>query len=902
MTPSSHMDGIIARFLGPEAATGGPHALLGLAAGASTHFEILNARDRQLRRVDLHAEGATPAADEVRLALHAAAAQLLNPSVREHLRASGLAERRRAAMLGLERDVVMMLGMYGGWTRRSLPRLVALAHARGLRANDVAQAVRSIAQRRARPKPVVARSGAACVPVGGASPQVVARHQRAGLIIGIVAICSILAAGVVIRVALEPGSRRGDEVAAMPVPRDRTPSTIVLAPEKVADEQVRPSAQAPPEAERTEVLPLLERAISLTSADPRQAEQLGVEAVRGLSRHWLEFDAAQRARSQDAVLELMYRLGGSSMSTRPMLEAVGAGAELLRPERAMTGGDDVARAAWSIGMLTRLRRESDISAQAQMLIDRWLGSALVGVRPAQASFAEGAIAALQAMAPALAGHDPGDPGAWRAWARGVVVLTESDAGRRAILLAQGGERVLVSRLGPQRSSGVFEAIGAVIDAMPWQTAESRQWFVRQFDNRDVNTPALSAATQALVARGGVENIDPTMVLPANASDLARRALRDRYVDAWNISEPGSDTEVLERLERALAELDAGLTRTSTGDQMLRSAVGYARLNAAAAARWQGDGGVAIQMLEHYRVPDSALSRAGRGPDLSDGSDGNWAERYLQQGANIDRRLELLGELRSRGGSRLGPIDAEVVVAEALRGSGRGVRELARAVVEQYGSSPAVVNALLEEAPRIPPIPSMSNLVSGITLSPLPDRNSPQWRAAVRRALVERMLELLSAEGDTAAIDLLASLLDDAYMERASANRAVSPSGNGPSQSCERSAMQMRARWTQLAERLPPARLNITLSEVERRRTGRMALARGLVQQFIVEQIALAETMALVVAAERPDLSVSVQGVLDQLDADVQRSNHVFEQVARAERAMVELWELRLGLVVGGGSG
>lgn len=902
MTPSSHMDGVIARFLGPEAARGGPHALLGLSPGVSSQAEILSARDRQMRRVDLHAESLSPAADEVRLALHAAAAQLLNPSVREHLRTRGLAEQRRTALLGLEHDVVMTLGMYGGWTRRSLPRLVALAHARGLRANDVAEAVRGIAQRRARLGPGVPRPAAWRVTDEPAASQVVARHQRAGLIMGLVALCSILVAAAVIRVAIKSGAGRGAEVAVLPTPRDRTPSPIVLPPEKQADEPTQPIAAAPPEAARADVLPSLERALALAASDPRQAERLGVEAVRGLSRHWLEFDSAQRARSQDAVLELMYRLGGSSMNTRPMLEAVGAGAELLRSDRAMVSGDEVARAAWSIGMLTRLRRESDMSAQSQMLIDRWLGSALLGVRPAQASFAEGAIAALQAVAPALAARDPGDPGAWRAWARGVAVVTENDASRRALLLAQGGERLLTSRLGPQRASNTFEAIGAVIDALPWETPESRQWLVRQFDNREVGTPALSAATQALVARGGAENIDPTMVLPANASDLDRRALRDRYVDAWNLTEPGSDTEVLDRIERAVTELDVGLTGTSTGEQMLRSAVGYARLNAAAAARWQGDGGAAIQMLDHFHVPDSALSRSGRGVEISNGSDGNWAQRYLQQGANIDRRLELLGELRGGGGNRLGPVDAEVLVAEALRGSGRGVRELARTVVEQYGSSPAVVNALLEEAPRIPPIPSMSNLVSGITLSPLPDRNSPLWRAAVRRALVERMLELLSAEGDTAAIDLLASLLDDAYLERAKVNRALSPSGDAMSQPCERSAMQLRAKWTQEAERLPPPRLNITLAEVERRRTGRMALARGLVQQFVVEQIALAETMGIVVAAERPVLAASVQRVLDQLDADTQRSTHVFEQAARAERAMVRLWELRLGLAVGGGSG
>ncbi|RMH10454.1 MAG: hypothetical protein D6695_11370, partial [Planctomycetota bacterium] len=482
------------------------------------------------------------------------------------------------------------------------------------------------------------------------------------------------------------------------------------------------------------------------------------------------------------------------------------------------------------------------------------------------------------------------------WARCVVILTESDVARRSMLLARGAELVLMSPVGPERRSETFEAIDAVIAAMPWrQSLEIREWFVRQFDNRDVSTPALSAATRALVAHADADHVDPTMVLAATANDLDRREIRDRYITAWNLDEPGSDLEVLDKLDRVSTELADGLRADADAEQWLRTAIGYARLNAAAAARWQGDSASATRLLDHAVLSDSLAARSTPDADLHAPSDGNWAERYLLQNANIAQRLELLDELWSGSRRRLGPIDAEVLVSEAIRGSGRGVRKRARETVEAFGSSPAVVNALLEEAHRIPPVPDLADLIVSVTMTPLPDRNSPRWRIAVRRALVDRLLELLAAESTAADIDLLASLFDDAYYERAITNRVIPTSPDAATPPAARSAGLLRTRWDRIGERsVPTPAFDLNPAEIQRHYTARKALARGLVQHFVVEQRALAETMAYVIAAERPDAVASIHDVLDRLERDLQAAVHVFQQVALGERAMLELWQIRLG--------
>src|ERR1051326_5005477 len=87
----------VIRFLGQEEASGGPFALLGLSPQSCTDELVLSALDRQIERIDHHAECDTPEADEVRLALHAAAAQLLDPIVRRHLIARWTGKKAPAA-------------------------------------------------------------------------------------------------------------------------------------------------------------------------------------------------------------------------------------------------------------------------------------------------------------------------------------------------------------------------------------------------------------------------------------------------------------------------------------------------------------------------------------------------------------------------------------------------------------------------------------------------------------------------------------------------------------------------------------------------------------------------------------------------------------------------------------
>lgn len=180
MSATEASGGSIGVFLGAEESAGGPFALLGLDAGVGDAAMIGAALESQLRRVDRHPQGKTPAGDEVRLALHAAAAQLLDPAVRREMelrwggaggggmqrvavRAEGrvgagerVAAERGAAggvsdavMAGLEAEALRVMGACGGATGEAMRRIAMLASARGVGAAEIPGLVRLVMVRRA---------------------------------------------------------------------------------------------------------------------------------------------------------------------------------------------------------------------------------------------------------------------------------------------------------------------------------------------------------------------------------------------------------------------------------------------------------------------------------------------------------------------------------------------------------------------------------------------------------------------------------------------------------------------------------------------------------------------------------------------------------------------------------
>lgn len=130
-----------------------PFDVLGLPVGPITESDVIDALGERMVTVGKHPLSETPEGNEVRLALHAAAAQLLDASIRKALldRAgvSAAAPRQplrpRSPSEALGPRALMVIASEGGWNPRAMRRVAMLAHAEGIPSSAVPRAVRDLA-------------------------------------------------------------------------------------------------------------------------------------------------------------------------------------------------------------------------------------------------------------------------------------------------------------------------------------------------------------------------------------------------------------------------------------------------------------------------------------------------------------------------------------------------------------------------------------------------------------------------------------------------------------------------------------------------------------------------------------------------------------------------------------
>jgi hypothetical protein len=946
----------IERFLGTPEAAGGPFALLGITPRPCTDETVLAALDRQLDRVVEHPECDTPEADEVRLALHAAAAQLLDPNVRRHLvakwtgipvaatttgRLSEPSRVRPRSQLLLEHDAVLTLGLYGGWNERALRRLVALAHARGFTADQVAATLGTLATRR-RPgagvsphRPMIAgrrRSNGNTAAASRPAPTVrpltkpaprpepvdqAGRFLLMVLMIGVVGVAFTAGAiYLIVRLLTAPAPPPSPPVGVGPPATQGEGSPVGVSkshpavPPPSVDRILSPTAKPPSDGGELNAGSLLRELVAHTkylADDPAAAASQFMVTVERLAQRWPSLPKDGLIAANDAVVEFVYRSGDVGDASRRAVAAIGDGAATLVGET-NPAADPAAidRAVWSLGMLARLSRERDLAATVKGDIDERLAAVLGhsgGL--SEPSFDAGGEAAILMLPRIMLSHAPAngvkpwDPReSWARWAGAAASLAGSDRAAAARMILSGLEALLLLGPEPTDDPRVRDVIVALVSRVPWrQGDEARARLLRWFDDPRITPADLHAVTVALATRASAEGVDITMVIPASASDRVRGDLRERYARLWGIGQ-GVDRAALDADWTRAADQSIARSYAATGgNEHMASTVILARLNESAWRRWRGDAEEAARLLADLAdpvdriVPPGAPSPAP--PSETYSGDAAWAERYLAARRAVPQRLELLNRLASQG-SLIGPVDAEVLAQEAILGTPAEVRARAVEVAKQFADSASMVNALLELLPKAPRVAATAPLMQYVAQGTLPPVRDPGWPAAVRRALVERSLERVSAEGSLAAIDQLEGLLAVCYRGLASESPLTESDRREKVQPpAAVSAGLVRARWRAEADKThSTAGSGPRLDQLDRRYAGRASLARGLVQAFAAEQAGAAELMAYVISAERPSRASDISRIMDDLSRTRRGAGSILEQIDAVERAMTQLWRVR----------
>ncbi len=906
----------VAHFLGAEAARGGPFALLGIDPAHSDHASVICALERRLAQVNTHPHSETPQADEVRLALHAAAAQLLDPVVRRHMlerwgtahteASQDLTPQISDESLALERDAILMLAMHGGWNRESLRRLAILAHARGVPSHRVAQTIRAIAHRR---KAGAMHASGRQDASDGQLPR--ARPLRAPpplepmledeeeiastpipWLVPVVMLGVVLAALGLIALFFTPSSNApAQNSSAGPQASGVVRSTSPKTDADVSSTAPSSAEEVPSEIEASLPVPdLLARAREALEVDPQRAERDLRETIDAFERSWVSMPIDERIGSHAELVDLLYRLSTVPSRGVAIASRIARAGERAEP---LESREDLLARVWSAGMLVRLSREANLPAQVARVIDDALVAASPGMPPPQdATFQAGALDALQRSTLRLARvqqHSTDPEGVWQAWIDAVVALTPEDFQTRTRLILGALDDLM--RVGPEgsRSAWVHATIARLVEQADWsKDSPARRWLLASFNAQGVSSADLHLVTSAL-ARMPAEGIDPTMTLDAQASGRARQALRREYASAWGLIEQAEGDAVERAWRDRLDRADRGFSAALTPQEYLAGAAEFALLHAAADALWRGEYENARLVLDSLDdvLQVARQQRRGRVRSLSEHEGGDWAVRYISVKRNLQARLELLDALQRSTGKHLTPMEAEVLVLEAVRGDRQSIRERAREVVRRVLDQPTVVNALLEALPDIPETTRNLRLVSNAASTGPLDAQDPDWRIQARRALVERLLELVAGQSDASTMDNLSETIADAY-----AQMLAEPGGEVPELTPIEAVSRLRSRWARQASGLLGGS-GLSLDRIEQDRKARRASARGPVQAFDAEQRALCELIAYTLVAEQPALTREVGDVLAHWQRTRQGARHIFEQIGANERTITILWSIRL---------
>lgn len=933
----------VERFLGSTEALGGPFNLLRLGPQECSSERVVASLNAQLARVNDHTEADTPEADEVRLALHAAAAQLLDPNVLRHLfeRYEGIQSGDPIATptrpvdpaTAIEADAIVTLARYGGWNRQSLQRLTWLAHARGIPNEQVRDTLIALAHQRPRAGSMASRAAQSppqpaaptpaqrnIQPTGvptstGAPDKPERRAEHNELWKGVLALVAIALVAIglgvgAVALVLQGLSTNGPTGRTEPAqvasandptpPAKRTRSTekpVELFPTgPTTKKRALPNRTlgAEPGSDPRRIVRDIDACIEGLDIDPDQAAQMFDAVTASFAHSWDDMPLDRVRAASVGVVEYVYRASGTSRLAARALRSVERHADPMISSEPLVA-DDIMPAAWSIGMLTRLSREQDLPALTQARIERTLGAALGGHIPGgNRMVVDGVEAALAAMPQRLVGDedtDPADRKAWRQWLTAVEALTTDDDQLRTRLILRGLDMLVRVAPEPNRDADVYAAIGDAVAAIRWREGSAaRDWLVRVFDAPGVTNADLAAITTALATRSSADGFDVRKVIRARDTELRRIELRDQIAAMWGLDAATNQNELSRQWVRRAGE---ALTRSTDGPlEKLRLTRDCAALNRVALLRWRGDFDIALDALDDEQQPTiGSLSRSMTGLPISDSSDdvSRWAIDYVGARQNVNAKIKLLGSAGGRG--RLSSFEAEVIALDALRGSTSRLRSAAYNVALRHATDPAMINALIEHLPRMPRTIPNSKLVSVASGSLFRHPRAQDWPIYARRVLVTALLEAVAAGGEYEQIDTLANGLRRMYAARADADLIDADLDELlPS---DQSASVLRARWRRAAGPLTPAPgAGVRLDRVDALASARRQIAKGPIQRFAVEQIALCHLMAFVIAGEQPDRADEVADLLANLRDRRQTAQHVFDQLAACEAAQLRLWMIR----------
>lgn len=857
-------------FFGPTAP--GPFGLLGLPDEAAPPERVLEALQARLDQLARHPQSRTPAGEEVSLALHSAAAQLCDPSLQRMLvRTWGGADAEQTTVSpSLERDILLAVGLSGGWNARAMQRVAVACAARGGSIQDVIRVLgrpglgkgatpRLSTGRRRRRSRTSAGTQSSFLP---SAESLHSNQRRDVAVLGAIGF-AVLAVLIVLIVLLTPAGR-----------------TATNPPAAVSRAPVQPTI---PKPSANEVVP------NLDSGQPRAVQReiigatkdLAIDAGAAGTRFKRAYDAFLRSwnlMSPDEIAAIVSSVVDYCYAAS-LIDTVSS-ATIADPLRESESGRvSVRSTAGSAAVCGRLLLERELPREFLDELERRAVFARTGTRVERAAtFRDGISRNLPAIVQEILETEPASAEAWKS-------LIEI---RNFVFPLAQSERDAVSVLAldslfhkTQGAPAEFvRPVSALAESLSWQpTPELRGTIFGWLEDSTVPSALLSALTVAMVS-SSAPGVDSTMVLQPGAGPDARSALRERLSTNWSEGGKASASTAIPPdfagwETRANALLDE---KPSSDAERLRLAARMGSLVMVGDALRTGQAPVEDQPVQPPPVPGSNSTTLPAADPHSKAID------YYSAGASVQARLEVL---RQFSGQRPDTLMADVLISEASRGSPASIREAARKEVLRSAGDPAIVLAALRALPSIPETPENAEWLGQLTSLGGAWQKRSKWKPIAERALLDRACALFPLSIDEVALGVAIDDLTEIWQRRAGSDAARA--SMGPVAVLEQLQAVMSSR-SPLAKG-GPGKLNP--GDIRRRLDARMVIAQTSMERAVALQSACAEWMALEVAREQPGAIGTVQSLVETWNGERRRAQSSVEQILEGERLMLRLEMLRL---------
>lgn len=901
-------------FFGPTAP--GPFALLGLDVQEVEPPVIFRALHARLAQLANHPQAATPAGEEVTLALHAAAAQLCDPAVRRVLIQTWSADQGVAAPtyrvpLGepvagsnagsIERELHLAIGLSGGWNSRAMERLAIACRSRGVELNDAVRSLqlhatptRSPQLRDAAKQQESADSQAARAPgkrgierSNGAGaippPQVgLQRSVRDALILGGLGVVGFLCLTVAI-ILLTPGRRP-------PLPGAPTTSESVLAtPLSITPSDGRPSvasdpATNPDELESGDPRAMMQELAGATqdlAADAAAAHARFARAYRAFGRTWPLLNPDEVSAVVSAIVDFCY--GASRLETATASTITAPLHSSLAPSRFA-----VREAAAAASISGRLLSERELP---QAFLDRIEAAATLGeggpkVEPS-AAFRIGLERNLSNVAGTIAATAPASSESWKGF---LDVRDAALGGRqpsRDVATLNAIDLLLRSTAVPSRD--LVRSIGVLAPALSWRPSDELRTAISAWlEDATVPPDLLTEITRAMVA-SSAPGVDSTMVLVPGAGPNARSELRERLAQAWQGKSITTEREdVANWAKWATRLLDS---QAASDAEKLSAAARISRAILAGDALRSGKVDRATEIMAASGLGASSAPPVSSPPPIAlpGPEPTSKALEYAAAGNSVSGRLEVLKQIQAAN-ARPDTLLANTLVTESARGTPAAIRDLARTVLRRYAAEPAILLATIRMLPSIPETAENAEWVAEVAGAGSNWSKRSKWRTVAQIALLDRAISVFPASQSESAIDAASHELASSWAERAGDGSKAALEDPSSAIEALEAAMASAARSQRGGA---PAGLNP--AEIRRRFAARMEIAPGSLELAVARQSACVEWTALAAAQERPGDISAVQQVIAQWNAARRQAASSIDQLLEGERATLRLQLLRTGV-------